>query len=82
MNVTEAGMVMEVKERLCANVIYPISVREPGSVTSVKVSQYEKAPLPMVSDIGYKYRIWQYTSTASVPGIAGGCDVNIAYGTR
>ena len=48
MNATEAGMVMEVKERLCANVIYPISVREPGSVTSVKVSQYEKAPLPMV----------------------------------
>ena len=35
-----------------------------------------------VPDIGYKYRIWQYTSTASVPGIAGGCDVNIAYGTR
>ena len=35
-----------------------------------------------VPDIGYRYRIWQYTSTASVPGIAGGCDVNIAYGTR
>ena len=35
-----------------------------------------------VPDIGYKYRIWQYTSTANVPGIAGGCDVNIAYGTR
>ena len=30
----------------------------------------------------YNYRMWQYSSTAGVPGIAGGCDVNIAYGTR
>ena len=35
-----------------------------------------------VPDIGYNYRMWQYSSTAGVPGIAGGCDVNIAYGTR
>ncbi len=33
-------------------------------------------------EIGYNYRMWQYSSTAGVPGIAGGCDVNIAYGTR
>ena len=35
-----------------------------------------------VPNIGYNYRMWQYSSTAGVPGIAGGCDVNIAYGTR
>ena len=43
----------------------------------MKQVKYDKVP-----NIGYNYRMWQYSSTAGVPGIAGGCDVNIAYGTR
>lgn len=34
-----------------------------------------------VPDLDFGYNIWQYTSTANIPGINGACDMNVAFAT-
>lgn len=34
-----------------------------------------------VPDLNFGYNIWQYTSTAHIPGINGACDMNVAFAT-
>ena len=34
-----------------------------------------------VPDLSFGYNIWQYTSTAYIPGINGACDMNVAFAT-
>lgn len=34
-----------------------------------------------VPDLSFGYNIWQYTSTANIPGINGACDMNVAFAT-
>src|SRR5204863_406880 len=46
------------------------------------LAAYVKNPKPYVPGAWKTYTFWQYTSSASVPGVAGGCDVSVLNGDR